>query len=275
MVNFMFSSLRAPLIWLTLLATTAFAMNSCGRGDKPPPAPPPAETADPLFLRGRELRARDPDGALENFLQVIYARRGDAPESHLEAGMIFLRDKKSPLEAVYHLKQFLRLRPGTARTARVEEWLAAADALYARKMPAPRGADTSSHFLNENNLFESNRLLRDQNRQLKTENAALQKRVGELERAARRAARANPAAPPPSVANPTSVKKTAPPPPGVASQRRLPASYTVVKGDTLSRISSKIYGSSVRWPDIYNANRDKLPSEDSVRPGMVLRIPSE
>lgn len=49
--------------------------------------------------------------------------------------------------------------------------------------------------------------------------------------------------------------------------------YVVRPGDTLGRISIKFYGTSSRYMDIYNANRDKLSSPNSVTVGQVLVIP--
>ncbi len=50
-------------------------------------------------------------------------------------------------------------------------------------------------------------------------------------------------------------------------------SYTVLKGDSLSKISQKFYGSTKYWKRIVEANKDKLHSPQSLRPGMVLTIP--
>ena len=49
--------------------------------------------------------------------------------------------------------------------------------------------------------------------------------------------------------------------------------YTVQPGDTLSKISIKYYGSSRRYMEIYDANRDILSSATNIRVGQVLRIP--
>ena len=61
-------------------------------------------------------------------------------------------------------------------------------------------------------------------------------------------------------------------------QPRLPVetagTYTVKEGDTLSDISSARLGTCRRWQEIYNLNRDQLPDEYSLRPGMVLKLPA-
>lgn len=46
--------------------------------------------------------------------------------------------------------------------------------------------------------------------------------------------------------------------------------YTVVSGDSLSKIGSK-YG--IAWKAIYDANRDILNDPDKIYPGQELRIP--
>jgi nucleoid-associated protein YgaU len=47
----------------------------------------------------------------------------------------------------------------------------------------------------------------------------------------------------------------------------------VAEGDSLTRISMRYYGTSNRWQDIYDANRDILKGENVLRPGQRLRIP--
>lgn len=49
--------------------------------------------------------------------------------------------------------------------------------------------------------------------------------------------------------------------------------YIVRPGDTLGKISVRFYGTSRRYMDIYNANRDKLASPSSIEVGQELIIP--
>jgi nucleoid-associated protein YgaU len=51
--------------------------------------------------------------------------------------------------------------------------------------------------------------------------------------------------------------------------------YTVVSGDSLSKIAKKFYGNANAWNRIFDANRDKLTNPDLIRPGQVLRIPAK
>jgi nucleoid-associated protein YgaU len=49
--------------------------------------------------------------------------------------------------------------------------------------------------------------------------------------------------------------------------------YTVVKGDTLSKIAQQHYGSANKYPLIFEANKPMLKDPDEIYPGQVLRIP--
>jgi len=52
-----------------------------------------------------------------------------------------------------------------------------------------------------------------------------------------------------------------------------PRFHVVQKGDTLTALAAKYLGSTRRFGDLYNANRDLLKSADDLRVGMKLRIP--
>ena len=49
--------------------------------------------------------------------------------------------------------------------------------------------------------------------------------------------------------------------------------HVVAEGDSLTRISARYYGTTNRWQDIYDANRDVLKGENALRPGQRLKIP--
>ena len=50
--------------------------------------------------------------------------------------------------------------------------------------------------------------------------------------------------------------------------------YIVRKGDTLSGISYKYYGSAGKWPKIFEANRKTVPDANKLTPGTKLIIPN-
>ena len=50
--------------------------------------------------------------------------------------------------------------------------------------------------------------------------------------------------------------------------------HTVVKGDTLWKISEKAYGNGAKYEAIFEANKPMLTHPDKIYPGQVLRIPA-
>jgi nucleoid-associated protein YgaU len=49
--------------------------------------------------------------------------------------------------------------------------------------------------------------------------------------------------------------------------------YTVVSGDTLSKIAKEHYGDASKYPVIFEANKPMLKDPDRIYPGQNLRIP--
>jgi nucleoid-associated protein YgaU len=50
--------------------------------------------------------------------------------------------------------------------------------------------------------------------------------------------------------------------------------YTVVSGDSLSKISKHFYGDANHWQRIFEANKDIIKNPDDIYPGQTLKIPS-
>jgi LysM repeat protein len=68
-------------------------------------------------------------------------------------------------------------------------------------------------------------------------------------------------------------EKTETAPAATQDKAQLSGRYTVQVGDTLGHIAQKFYGKASRWPEIFNANRDKLRHPDILFHGTTLRIP--
>lgn len=50
-------------------------------------------------------------------------------------------------------------------------------------------------------------------------------------------------------------------------------SYTIEKGDTLSKIAKEHYGQASDWKRIFEANRDVIDDPDRIFPGQVIQLP--
>jgi nucleoid-associated protein YgaU len=50
--------------------------------------------------------------------------------------------------------------------------------------------------------------------------------------------------------------------------------YTVMPGDTLSKIAKEHLGDANAYMKIFNANKDQLQDPDKIKPGQVLKLPA-
>jgi nucleoid-associated protein YgaU len=58
-----------------------------------------------------------------------------------------------------------------------------------------------------------------------------------------------------------------------APASKQPRTYTVVAGDSLSKIAKKLLGAASRWREIHDLNKDVIKNPDLIHPGQVLKIP--
>ncbi|MBN2410920.1 peptidoglycan-binding protein LysM [candidate division KSB1 bacterium] len=49
--------------------------------------------------------------------------------------------------------------------------------------------------------------------------------------------------------------------------------YTIKSGDTLSKIAKHYYGNAMKYPVIFEANREVIKDPDLIYPGQIIRIP--
>ena len=49
--------------------------------------------------------------------------------------------------------------------------------------------------------------------------------------------------------------------------------YTIVSGDSLSKIAKREYGNANDWPRIFEANKDQIKDANKIFPGQKIRIP--
>ncbi len=246
-----------------------------------------AELDEPHYRRGFQMaRSGQNSVALEAFLKVIDKRGGDAPESHLEAGQLYLNHIKDPIAAIYHFRKHLELRPNSPQVREVRQLIDTSIKEFARTLPA-QPLEAQVERLDLLDMLEK----------LKAENAALRSEIARAGRTAPPPATVGQATPPArdwpaaALSDPGPVQPVVPievapaPPPQVRQPVTQPAAratpppapggrtYVVQSKDTLYSISAKLYGTNTRWRDLYEANRDQLREPGAIRVGMVLRVP--
>jgi hypothetical protein len=245
----------------------------------PPGAARYPENSSALYIEACNLLPANRLLAKEKFLQVIGERNGDAPFSHRQVALICLKEENA-LSAIYHLERYIQLgKINKDRSISKEDLddaaskIADAEKIFLKKIAGRLLDPAQFQQPNRIDLDEKIRSLRLENDQLKITNAELDRRIAELERT--RKAPPNPALssnqnlPKGDALPPWALTPATPPP-----RPKPPKTYTVAKGDTLAEISRKVYGVSTRYNEIYNANRDKIPSDKRLKIGIVLIIPS-
>ncbi len=60
---------------------------------------------------------------------------------------------------------------------------------------------------------------------------------------------------------------------GASTEATTPSEYVIQKGDTLQKISKKVYGGYSKWNRIYEANKDIIPNPNKIKVGLTIRIP--
>lgn len=132
------SPARAPLRrrLLPLVAAAALALSLAGCGDDGRQSYA-TETDEPYYRQAEQMkRANRQQEALSAYLKVIEKRGDDAPESHLEAGLVYLHHIRDPIAAIYHFRKYLSLRPNSAQAPLVKQRIDAAIREFARTLPA-------------------------------------------------------------------------------------------------------------------------------------------
>lgn len=209
---------------------------------------PQEEAKDSLFLGAQRcLSENRGDEAFKLFSRLCVQRPDYCPETHFELGQLYLSLKRDPIFAIYHFRQYLIQEPEGKRVHLVLQMIETAKKEFSRTLPLNDRYSESPEYLN---LIEVLKQVRSENAHLKTQLAQLRLSKEEAKQ---------------------SVDEVVVP--VCSDENYRERTYTVQNEDSLSKISLKMYGSAVKWNIIYEANRDILPSANSLKIGMKLRIP--
>lgn len=292
-------TVRAALLRLLPLVA-ALLVAGCG-GEVTPATP---ETDDPNYRQGQQLLrqlGRESE-ALNAFLKVIEVRgERAAPESHLEAGRIYLKHIRDPIEAIHHLRLYLQYAPPNSREVKyVRELINTATREFAKTIPGRIQEDQSIRL----EVAEEVASLRRENEELRAELATLR---GGAAVPVTRGPRfiTVPKEPPkpvvaeqptsrepeadlfqPAPTSPAAAPATGPARPALApSAAKSPAAsrpagggrtHTIAPRESLWSIARRYYGDGVgaaKVNAIYEANRDVMRSPQDLKVGATLRIP--
>ena len=268
--------LRGALLWLSLLL-----LAGCDGADRLALG---TETNEPYYRQADQLKRQGRyQEALTAYLKVVEKRNEDAPESHLEAGLIYQQYLKDPIYAIYHFRKYLELEPNSRQADLVRQRIDAAMRDFARTLPARPLEDQTLRL----DLMGRIDDLQKQNLDLKEEIARLHQGATDPGGDSGTVMIPVPESGPPPAVTRNSLFNS--PPAAAAAQPIQPVerpavpaakpppiagrTHVVTQGETLYKIAQRYYGSGAKWPAILGANRDVLKNENAVRAGMTLKIP--
>ena len=281
-------------LWFPLLGVLTLWLAGCSDSDRLSYA---SEVDEPNYREGQALlKTGRKQEALNAFLKVIEKRGDEAPESHLEVGLLYLQHISDPLSAIYHFKKYLALRPNSPQAPLIKQRIDAATREFARTLPA----QPLENQLQRVDLVATLDRLKQENESLKQEladlksgrtngasndgNGGLAAPVGapaaglsfSVEPTPTVRTRPPPVSPSrPAVATPVRVAPapSQPTPSPAASHATVARKHTVRQGDTLSKLAQQYYNNRAKWRDIYSANRNVMKNETDLKVGMELKIP--
>lgn len=214
------------------------------------------EMDHPLMKRAKaKEQAGDVAGA-EQIYRALMEREPTMARAHL--GLAILLDKPGGdyIEAVYHYKRYLALRPDTEKREMIKSYVQAATL-----------ALVGSVYSNEAAVVKRLSVVEQENAVLKVRNANLTAQLQQSRTATSQwRARAEALAAEASKTLERSGALEAGIQPAVPTVR-------VEKNDTLRKIAARVYGDQGRWRDLYEANRNLLQRPEDVRVGQVLVVP--
>lgn len=148
---------------LPVRLTCAVLVAICGAvlcGCLPPGQSQQEEEREPHFLTGRSrVNQMDYKGAIEAFSKALEVNPRSAA-AHLELGWLYAEKDPDPSAAIYHYKQYLKLRPKAENAGTIQQHILGLQQELAKAvLPMPSTPGIQHEF---ERLAEENRQLRDE-----------------------------------------------------------------------------------------------------------------
>ncbi|MBN2162483.1 MAG: LysM peptidoglycan-binding domain-containing protein [Pontiellaceae bacterium] len=213
------------------------------------------EDKDPLIKTGLAYMEQGAWKDAESTFKEALDKDPLLAKPHLELAQIYQQYIPNYVHAIYHYDRYLELRPESEK----------AELIQKQKQEIMRAFAVKA--------ISDSPEVKKALQKLQQENTTLRQQLT--------AARQATATPAPTTTAPAStvtrrVSQPAPVEATPAAATQTTAShkiYSVMKGDTLSKIATKFYGDSSKSDIIYDANRDSLANPNALRIGQTLVIP--
>lgn len=226
----------------------------------------PEVTVDnhPLIRKAkRKLQNQETEAAITLYNRAL-DQNSQLSRAHLELALVYDDYQEDYIRAIYHYQRYLELDPETEKRKLIDDAIRHARMAFAASLPnRPSEAVEVIHDRNSTikRLQVQNKRLTDILEKRSEESMAARRTLDDQTEEATELVRQDP--------DPVDLPTPTPTPGANAPARK----YKVQSGDSLSKISSKMYNTSARWKDIYDANKSRLSNEGDLRIGQELIIP--
>jgi len=259
----------AALCALALLCVFALfcALASCRRNANIP-ALELAEIADVAVAAALEAQKSGDYARAYDLLDTVTLVHPTNASAHLLAAILLQDVRNDHATAIHHLRAYIRLRPESDKALLAAERLELAKSRLA-------GVGVDHPDIANANATLKEELRRTQNTLEKSidERIALDTRIRKLEDDIERLQKENL-----RLREIWEMMQITSPPPGpltgeLPTQVRTPLTYQVRPGDTLWSIANEFFLDGTRAAEIRAANADKIPADNILIPGTILKIP--
>ena len=251
------------------------ALSGCG---------PKNEKAHPLFRKAEHcVNNGEYEDAVANYEKYLKVNP-DSAKTHYKLAELYLDNIDDPFYAIYHFRQFLKLTPNSPDRDLIEKWIDSAEKKMVERINERDPSAVSKEEVEQ--LKEENAKYREYLMKLKKQNAQLRRKLTDsvvLDSGDEDIPQPLPESEELSgdTVSPNSMslddklpeKKQVKDSSSIEQEQEILKIYKVKQGDSLSKISREVYGSSRYYHTIFEANRDTMPTEASLKIGQKLRIP--
>jgi len=215
-----------------------------------------ADEKNPRVQKGLEqAQIKHWDEAIRQFENAL-EHNDELARPDLELALIYHQQKKNYVRAIYHYERYLEKRPDSQKAPLISDWIRQAKISFAAQIGQTTGGI-------------SEELIR-----LTRENNLLRKQLEKTSEILIATPTIKPVLAKPPIVKPKPTPVSAQPIQRIQTPAPTTGTYKVLPGDTLSRIAKAVYGDSGKWKEIYGANLDKMSSENDLKAGQTIIIPT-
>ncbi len=272
--------------YLIMAVFSILLLSGCG-GKK-------VDTANPKFIRAKKFYDRERfEPALDAFKEYLLINP-ESLKTHKYLADLYYDHMNLPLQAIYHYQMQLELAPNSTENTIILKFMKNAEEKYYKSLEEQYAKEGDIGFVVEQNtklnekylkyynaskkLYRQNTLLKrslDAKTKLLAKNkeeisqikTAYEKKLNGMKKQLEIGSIIL------ESRNDKPVKRAQSTARKSNKNRDIPGTYVIKSGDSLSKISQKVYGSSKYYKRIFQANLDKIPTVSSLKVGERIKIP--